>query len=529
MLSQLEEYGSLLEDAQNPLTVSDVISRARHIQTLPDDQPATGAGTTKRRARALVFAAGLVLLVVVSILLASLQTEVPPAASTIPGPVLPTTVPGPDIPTTVPTSVSGSMWPQSGLGEVREAQELADAGDPDFTWQVDPEIANGNSPNAEIVTRLLREELGWEEFIFNEYVGWDQAASNLTYMRCAPGGTNLVYPDDEYAGKCAPTIDELRYETVSIDLAQPVQTDPSGIWVVTDWTMGGFSQVVPPTDEAAALVEDFLQARIEGEGAEQYLDVPLLYATTAGARYERFEYEQVGGPSWPFGSMEFIVRLFAEDTVVEQHIFTPQTGGLRLEDRSLSGPPTSEDGQPVPVTYDIFDDGEVTLDAPHPWRIPWANYWGLMVDQGTSHDRIQLVADPMPVGTGCEAGPDPADAEALAQSIVSDPDLEATTPVGVSIGGLEAVSMDVVAAGGASVCDYFAAPVVLTNTADQLPASMEIAFRNRMRLYLVDLPEGLSTRILAIAIIAPEERFEDVVVAAAPILDSIELHPIDVP
>ena len=30
------------------------------------------------------------------------------------------------------------MWPQSTLEEVRAAQQRADAGDPDFTWQVDP-------------------------------------------------------------------------------------------------------------------------------------------------------------------------------------------------------------------------------------------------------------------------------------------------------------------------------------------------------------------------------------------------------
>ena len=89
-----------------------------------------------------------------------------------------TTVP---TPTTIPASVSGSMWPQSSLEEVEEAQELADAGDPDHTWQLDPEIANGNVHNPEIVTRFLREELGWEEFIFNAHVGWETANTNLAY------------------------------------------------------------------------------------------------------------------------------------------------------------------------------------------------------------------------------------------------------------------------------------------------------------------------------------------------------------
>ena len=46
-------------------------------------------------------------------------------------------------PVTVPGSAagtSGGMWPQSTLEEVRAAQELADAGDPAYTWQVEPEL-----------------------------------------------------------------------------------------------------------------------------------------------------------------------------------------------------------------------------------------------------------------------------------------------------------------------------------------------------------------------------------------------------
>ena len=46
----------------------------------------------------------------------------------------------------------------------------------------------------------------------------------------------------------------------------------------------------------------------------------------------------------------------------------------------------------------------------------------------------------------------------------------------------------------------------------------------RMRLYLVDLPEGSSAQILAIAISAREASFERAVESAAPIVDSIEFH-----
>jgi hypothetical protein len=45
---------------------------------------------------------------------------------------------------------------------------------------------------------------------------------------------------------------------------------------------------------------------------------------------------------------------------------------------------------------------------------------------------------------------------------------------------------------------------------------------SRMRLYLVDAPEGSSIRILAIAVQAPEARFTQVLEAAAPVIDSIE-------
>lgn len=45
-----------------------------------------------------------------------------------------------------------------------------------------------------------------------------------------------------------------------------------------------------------------------------------------------------------------------------------------------------------------------------------------------------------------------------------------------------------------------------------------------MRLYLFDVPEGLSMRILAIAIVAPQSRFERAVEAAAPVVNSVEFH-----
>ena len=235
-------------------------------------------------------------------------------------------------PVTVPalaSATSGGMWPQSTLDEVRAAQELADAGDPAYTWQLDANMAAADEPwGAEIFARFIEEELGWEEFISSSsfqlygYAGGEGSYGGVLFIRCAPGQTNPLSPlyaeaPTEIRG-CAPTIDELTYETVSFSVTQPERRGPSGIWVVDRWEMlqsksdpGSLSgllypdfldqsqvvqQVAPPSGaEVAALLQAFLRARVDGEGAEQYLlrepeespfedrEVPLLYATTGGA------------------------------------------------------------------------------------------------------------------------------------------------------------------------------------------------------------------------------------------------------
>jgi hypothetical protein len=270
----------------------------------------------------------------------------------------------PDDPSPEPTT-SGGMWPQSSLEEVREAQLLADAGDPSYTWQVDPELevvgGGVEGPyDADIFARFIREELGWEEFRF--LAGFDFGESEyarVRFFRCAPGRTSHLPPDE-----CAPTIDELRYETVTIDVAQLGRRDPSGIWVVTRWAITSPVEQVTPSEAETAHLEAFLQARIDGEGAEEYLShgaegFPLLYATTTGAPYGRSEFELVGGPEWgPFFKGMFKVRLFAEngETVVEQFIWLQrnETGRLELlySPRTFlptgTVPGTTENGQAVP-------------------------------------------------------------------------------------------------------------------------------------------------------------------------------------
>ena len=469
-------------------------------------------------------------------------------------------------------AISGQMWPQTSLEEVRAAQERADAGDPAYTWQVDPmlvlssygdaEVA-GDPLRAEIFERFIREELGWEAFSGFAIGGYVEDGGHLggvLFIRCAPGRTNPLYPKayaempSEVRG-CAPTIDDGRFETVRFNVEQEVRVGPTGIWVVTGWKMlepvapGSINdhlytdfdarqveQLAPPSDaEVTELLQAFLGARVAGEGAEKYLhlhesegppspdeEVPILYATTGGSAYGRFEIERVQGPVWPTGWIEFKVRLFAEDgTVVEQSfVVVRQEGGrLGLVYGSQTGDPripTTENGQAVPVPYS-FLDGEVTFAAAPPWgdtvlERAFTILGGVGRGSASQFTMFTITADPR-TGMGCEAGPVPTDAEALVRSIRSNPDLEATAPVAVSVGGIDALQMDVVAPVRLDVGDC--APMVL----ERLWAGQD-----RMRLYVLDLPEGMTAQVLAIAISAKESEFEYVVEAAGPILDSFEFQ-----
>jgi Sigma-70 region 2 len=76
------------------------------------------------------------------------------------------------------------LWPQTSLEEVRQAQELADAGDPRYTWQraVDGvQIGQHHPRDAEIFTRFLEEELGWKEFL------WDEAFAHPDGLKAGSG------------------------------------------------------------------------------------------------------------------------------------------------------------------------------------------------------------------------------------------------------------------------------------------------------------------------------------------------------
>jgi hypothetical protein len=323
----------------------------------------------------------------------------------------------------------------------------------------------------------------------------------------------------------------------------------------------------PPSEaEINELLNGFLAARIAGEGAQEYLnqeEVPLLYATTSGDPYEQAEFEPVTGIEWPYGFRAFRVRLFAGDTVVEQLFFTPHAdpiqfpadGRLELEYEphgfGTHIAPLTEGGQPVAVPVDFFD-GQVTMHAAHPWIFvdyPFGPF-GRMVpeglvepttDGGQRHDwdEFRVMADAVAGGTGCQAA-SRADAGALAESIRPYPGLEATITATVSVGGAEALMMDVVIPAettvGVAVDEQYnlCANELLSPILDQGEgSSMTVvnegvmsgqATGEWMRLYLFDMPDELSMRTMAIAITAPESRFERVVEAATPVVESVEFH-----
>jgi hypothetical protein len=442
------------------------------------------------------------------------------------------------VPSTSPWTMT-SMWPQSTLEEVQAAQQLADAGDPRYTWQIGPDLeahlGQGGPYREQIFARFLQEKLGWEEFRWTlgngigngilEYEG------RVVFLRCS-------------VGACDPTIDESRYETVQINVAQLARQGESGIWVVTGWEMlEPFQRIVPPPLDASvtALLNGFLDARVAGAGAQPYLDdpeadIPLLYATSSGARYEWAEFQQLPNYDWPYGLTAIQVLLHAGDTDVYQLFFMSDEDGSPGLGYVPDGygteiAPTIEDGWIVPAPYDAFD-GEVTLQVSHPWvsrygtgairLIPEDPGVAPTTDGGERNAWHSLVvmADPTRIGTGCPTVSGRATAEELAQSIRSDPGLQATAPVSVGTRGAAGLAMDVAIAAGVTGDSGCRGISGRTGGMPGLGGSVSVSAGARMRLYLFDAPEGSSMRTLAIAVVVPESEFE----RAASALDSVEFH-----
>jgi hypothetical protein len=280
---------------------------------------------------------------------------------------------------------------------------------------------------------------------------------------------------------------------------------------------------------------EFLDARVAGTGAEGYVEVdgqkevPLLYATTAGAPYERYEIDRLGEPRWPDGLMTLSARLFADgDAVVVEQRIVVWPDGYRLVANS-----TTENGRPVALSY-TSADGEVTVSAPGPWSMWWpgvshqvgVGVWFGLMERGPFESQTSIgFVDPVAYDAWCATHGGsplltaPADAADIAQLLGADADFETTAPVTTTIGGLEAISMDVALAPGGEACRV--GMIEIARWVHTIAWDRGL----RLRLYLVDLPDGMSVQTLAITVVAPEERFEEVIAETGPIIASIEFHP----
>jgi hypothetical protein len=196
---------------------------------------------------------------------------------------------------------------------------------------------------------------------------------------------------------------------------------------------------------------------------------------------------------------------------------------------------STPNGQLVVVSY-TSPDGEVTVSAPSTWAYLWHGgevaaeaapdvWFGLVspdYSNPESHEVIGLV-DPVAYDAWCAANGGspllsaPADAAAIAHQLIADPNFETTAPVAAQIGGVEAVSIDVALAPGGRPCSTLGG-IEISRWIHTLEPGL------RLRLYLVDLPQGMSVQTLAITVVAPADSFEEFIAETAPIIESIEFH-----
>jgi hypothetical protein len=445
------------------------------------------------------------------------------------------------------------VWPQANTDEVRKAQRRADAGDVRYAWQVSPALdADRAQGDAEIFTRFITEELGWEHFrragSSDDSASVSEHTSQVSFVRCAVGQSNPLYPDDPVGGDCAPTLDKYTYETVGVTAYQPFDSGPSGIWVVVSWQRAPSTrQTVPPSEaEVADILDAFGQARVDGEGAEAYLTtqlaetgLPLLYATSTGAPYERFEFKTVSSPAWPNGMTAVNLHLFADGgtTVVEQDFWlerAPSRWVLGHDRSDADHATTTENGVPAAEPYRFTFDGapdsdeemSVAFSLDPSWRDESLHDIGPMGQDAmaffrpeTAAERIEVVVDPLPPAEQCGVGTQPASASELARRIRSSPSLSVRAPVRATVGASDAVRLDVTAADRDGTCS---APPVLSPRAyeAEAPSPVEVGRDEYASVYLFDTP-GEAGHTVAIMVVAP--TFERVRAAAQPIIESLSL------
>lgn len=243
-----------------------------------------------------------------------------------------TTTEGPR-PAPQPASVPWlGIWPQDSQEEAERAQEAAASGDPSYDWQVAPD-------GVRVALRYAREQLGWTDFQGHD-LNVRGPVRRLRVIRCAPR-PNIEYPKQE----CAPRTSGI-YPAVYITLRQLLAHGDEGLWFVTDVLPNELRQADPVDARVARrAVARFMQSRIEGQGAEEFLSAEgrkvvgranPLYSLAEGSPNADSEIVFVDGPSWPFSTFEVGVRMILES-------------GAGLEDTLFVGPGRNVHGDMKPL------------------------------------------------------------------------------------------------------------------------------------------------------------------------------------
>lgn len=231
------------------------------------------------------------------------------------------------------TAAWAGLWPQDSLQEAEEAQNAADEGSETHVWQT---ALQGE----EVALRYAREELGWT----NPHrldLRVPEGASNLVRWRiyeCAPGN-NTAYPEKD----CIPPANG-EYPAAAITLERLIHEKEGGLWFVTDIEHIAIIEATPPsTEEVRAFMTAFMEQRIVGSGAEEYVspkglegfngdgDLLPLYGS-----YRDFILVFLDGPLWPDGTYEVGVRIIDESgATLEDTLFVSPTESTDNEDDLL--------------------------------------------------------------------------------------------------------------------------------------------------------------------------------------------------
>jgi hypothetical protein len=133
---------------------------------------------------------------------------------------------------------------------------------------------------------------------------------------------------------------------VYITLRQLLVRGDEGLWFVTDVSPNELRQADPVAVKVARrIVARFMQRRIEGQGAEEFLSAEgrkefgrgnPMYSPAEGSPNADYEIVFVDGPSWPFSSFEVGVRMILES-------------GAGLEDTLFVAPGRNVHGQRKPL------------------------------------------------------------------------------------------------------------------------------------------------------------------------------------